>query len=423
MRILSFAFAAFLTIFGLTGAASATRPPHIKAIASFVGNGAGFTPLAGVTFGPDGTIYGTTTGGGTAGCKCGTVFSLKLVGGVWTLTTLHSFRGSGDGAVPAAPLLVDSRGVIYGTTVDGGGGCPAGCGTIFRLRPNGSRYSESILYRFTGGADGGFPTGGLIADSQGNFYGLADAGGTGTSCQMGCGVAYELMRNGSTYSEKVLYDFTGGTTDGALPAWTTLLADSVGDLFGTTIEGGSPLCDLGCGTAFELKPTSHGYDESILHFFAGAPDGARPYGGVIANVDGALYGTTEIGGDLNACSSFGGCGTVFKLAPSQSGFVESVVYAFVGGLDAYGPMQGLAADKSGVLYGASPGGGPAQIGVLFKLTPTGAGYTETVLHDFHGRLDGFGPYGALAVGKFGRLFGTAISGPNGGGGEVFEFIQ
>jgi len=111
------------------------------------------------------------------------------------------------------------------------------------------------------------------------------------------------------------------------------------------------------------------------------------------------------------------------LYSSQSGYTESVVYSFVGGIDVYGPLQGLAADKSGDLYGASPGGGFAQIGVLFKLTPVGTGYVETVLHDFHGRGDGFGPYGALVVGRFGRLFGTAISGPTGGGGEVFEFVQ
>jgi uncharacterized repeat protein (TIGR03803 family) len=419
--IASFALAVLLSIFGVIQAAGA-HEPHITVIATFSGNGAGFTPLAALTFGPDGTLFGTTSGGGTAQCKCGTVFSLRLVGSVWTLTTIHNFQGGRDGAVPAAPLLVDSHGAIYGTTIDGANGCPSGCGSVFKLTPNGSSYSESILYRFTGGADGGFPSGGLIADASGDLYGLAGSGGD-PSCQLGCGVAYKLTRTGASYSESVLHAFGGGVADGAAPIFTTMTADNAGDLFGTTVEGGDMLCDLGCGTAFELKPTAHGYDETVLHFFSGAPDGARPYGGPIFNVDGALYGTTEIGGALNACPSFGGCGTVYELAPGQSGFAESVVYSFVGGNDAYGPMQGLAADKSGDLYGASPGGGYAEIGVLFKLTRSGSGYTETVLHDFHGRADGFGPYGALVVGRLGRLFGTAITGPYGGGGEVFEFVQ
>ncbi|HYK52701.1 MAG TPA: choice-of-anchor tandem repeat GloVer-containing protein [Candidatus Eremiobacteraceae bacterium] len=419
--ISSVAFAALLTVLTLTRAANA-HEPHITIIGAFAGSGAGFTPLAAVTFGPDGTLYGTTTGGGTARCKCGTVFSLRLVGSTWTLTTIHNFQGGRDGAVPAAPLLVDPHGVIYGTTIDGGNGCPAGCGTVFKLTPIGARYSESILYRFTGGADGGFPSGGLIEDVSGALYGLAGAGGN-TGCQQGCGVAYKLTPNGSTYTESVLHTFMGGATDGATPNYTTLVADKAGDLFGTTIGGGDMLCDLGCGTAFELKPSSHGYDESVLHFFSGPPDGAEPYGGPIFNVDGALYGTTELGGAINACQSSSGCGTVYELAPGQNGFTESVVYSFAGGADAFGPEQALVADKSGTLYGAAPGGGRANLGVLFKLARSGSGYTETVLHDFHGRGDGFGPYGALVVGRFGRLFGTAITGPDGFGGEVFEFVQ
>jgi uncharacterized repeat protein (TIGR03803 family) len=413
---------AFASLVVSTAPSAASSNPHLQVLAAFVGAGAGSAPMAGLALGADGTLYGTTSDGGINPCYCGTVFSLRHSGSTWTLNTLHSFRG-GDGAIPVARLLVDSHGDLFGTTADGGSGCSSGCGIVFELIPSTPSYTERILYRFTGGPDGGNPTGGLIADSAGSLYGLAGHGGTGTSCSLGCGVAYKLVRSGSHYTELVLHDFQGGATDGASPAWTTLVADSAGDLLGTTIEGGNPICEDGCGTAFELRPSANGYRERVLHFFAGTPDGARPYGGLTYDVDGSLYGTTEIGGDLNACSAFGGCGTVFRLAPRLSGFKEAVVYAFVAGKDAYGPMQGLVADKSGALYGASPGGGFAQVGVLFKLTPTGSGFTETVLHDFHGRADGAGPYAPLLVDNNGTLIGSALSGPLGSSGEVFAFHQ
>lgn len=392
----------------------------------------GDQPMSAVTMGGDGTLYGTTNLGGEENCAygkfgCGEVFALRRAGTTWTLSTIYAFRGGSDGAGPVASVLVDRNGVIYGTTNRGGNGCSGGCGTVFKLTPSGPTYKEAILYSFRGGSDGSGPTGKLVVDGSGALYGLTARGGTGSACingQYGCGTAYKLTPSGSGYTESVLHAFQGGSTDGAIPGETALTVDRRGNLFGTTVEGGNQICSDGCGSIFELTPSGQGYVESILHFFTGTPDGARPYGGMIYDIDGALYGTTEIGGDLSACPSFGGCGTVFKLARSKTGFAESVVYSFVAGKDAYGTSQALVADASGALYGASPGGGYAQVGVLFKLTPNGSGgFIETVLHDFHLSQDGYGPYGSLIVNK-GLLYGTAISGPYGsGGGEVFEFKQ
>src|ERR1700730_17500096 len=192
--------------------------------------------------------------------------------------------------------------------------------------------TETVLHSFTG-SDGANPSGGLIADSSGNLYGTAEGGRAG--CIFGCGVVFKLSPGGT---EKVLYSFTGGS-DGAYPGG--LIADSSGNLYGTTTYGGASgsRCGIVCGVVFKLSPRG---TETVLHSFTGS-DGRFPGSGLIADSSGNLYGTTHNGGVASTlgCSVYG-CGTVFKLSPDGT---ETVLYSFRGRHGTF-PGAGLIADSS-----------------------------------------------------------------------------
>ena len=319
-----------------------------------------------------------------------------------TEVVLHSFSGGpGDGDEPDGGLIADSAGNLYGVTQFGGksaGGSAffcsyQGCGTIFKLTPDGI---ESVLYSFTGGNDGSVPLGALIADKAGNFYGTTGFGGTS-----GAGVVFKLAPGGL---ETVLYSF-GGSPDGSAPG-SGLFPDRAGNLYGTTEEGGDGTCSfLGCGTIFKIDSKG---TETLLHSFAGTPDGAFPAAGLIADSVGNFYGTTSQGGAS-------GNGTVFKLSSAGK---ESVLHSFKGGDDGSAPSNsGLIADVAGNLYGTTfNGGGSAGDGVVFKLTPDGI---ESVLHAFKGD-DGSNPNAGVIADSAGNLYGTTIGGGDHGTGTVFK---
>ena len=288
---------------------------------SFTGtNGDGAQPTAGLIMDSAGNLYGTTQFGGVTSCfsdrippGCGTVFKLDPSGNE---TVLHSFTGTnGDGANPAASLIMDSAGNLYGTTQLGGitsGNCPnsgtnttapppVGCGTVFKLDPS---EHETVLYSFTlTNGDGAQPVAGLIMDSAGNLYGTTPYGGvTSSSCLVfvtgppippGCGTVFKLDPSGH---ETLLHSFTGTNGDGAQPV-AGLIMDSAGNLYGTVAAS--------AGTVFRLEPSGH---ETVLHSFTGSPDGEDPVAGVIMDSAGNLYGTTYGGGSA-------GDGTVFRLEP------------------------------------------------------------------------------------------------------------
>lgn len=367
---------------------------------------------------------------GASGTVAGTVSSVQ-VSCTTIERTLHNFGGGTDGAQPFAGLIMDSSGNLYGTTASGGNGnsgspgCSTGCGTVFRLAPNGSGgYTESILYAFTDGSDGGFPESGLIEDSSGNLYGTTWGGGTGagTNCNTppaGCGVVFKLAPNGSGgYTESVLYAFTGispGVSDGQNP-YASLFLDSAGDLYGTTQGGGAE----SAGTVFKLTPNgSGGYAESVLYSFTGGSDGGSPMAGLVMDSTGNFYGTTAAGGNA-VC--MGGCGTVFKLAPSGVGrFTESVLFTFTDGSDGGTPRASLILDGSGNLYSTTSGGGNSY-GTVFELTPNGSGgYSESVLHTFNS-TDGAYPNAGLILDSAGNLYGTTIKGGASGSGTVFKLV-
>ena len=283
---------------------------------SFTGGSDGNGADAGLIADSSGNLYGTTIAGGKSGY--GTVVKLSPGGTETVLYSFCSLPNCTDGSFPIAGLIADSSGNLYGTTVFGGA---SGDGVVFKLTPGGT---ETVLYSFTGGSDGANPYAGLFADSSSNLYGTAEYGGA-RSClgmNVGCGVVFKLSPSGT---ETVLYSFTGGS-DGGNPT-AGLIADSSGNLYGTTSAGASGSgCggkfDFGCGVVFKLSPNG---TYTVLHSFTGGSDGGVPLAGLIADSSGNLYGTTEGGGDLE-CNTPDvpvlGCGVVFKL--TGTGFVTGI---------------------------------------------------------------------------------------------------
>jgi uncharacterized repeat protein (TIGR03803 family) len=305
---------------------------------AFSGGADGADPTSGLIADNSGNFYGVTEGDAVS--NYGTVFKLLPDG---TLTTLHIFNGNPDGDGPHGRLLADKEGNLYGTTEYGGA---HSSGAVYKLAPDNT---ETVLYSFTGGADGALPVSGLIADKAGNLYGTAISGGIGECALHGCGVVFEVTPGGS---ETVLYHFTGGT-DGSGPG-EALIADGKGNLYGTTGYGGNTGCNAqGCGVVFRL--TKAGV-ETVLYTFTGGSDGAHPFSRLIANWKGHLYGTTESGG-------VGGYGVVFTLSPNGS---EKVLCNFSEALGTY-PSDNLMAAQDGTLVGTTYGGGTKGDGTVFRL--------------------------------------------------------
>ena len=301
-----------------------------------------------------------------------------------TFTLLYSFKGGTDGDAPVAGLLRDAAGNLYGTTFYGG---TSSNGTVFKLDATGT---ETVLYSFTGGADGGNPQGGLIRDAAGNFYGTTYYGGIPT-CQ--CGTVFKLDTTGT---ETVLHSFTG--TDGASPQ-AGLLRDASGNLYGTTSNGGA----VYDGTVFKVDTTGA---ETVLHSFAGGNDGWGPHAGLLRDAAGNLYGTTPYGG-------LPGSGTVFKL---DSTGAKTVLHNFFDHPDGKSPWAGLVGDAAGELYGTTQYGGTYGKGTVFKLDKAGRG---TMLHSFSGP-DGATPSAGLILDRAGNLYGTTYAGGASDEGTVFK---
>lgn len=255
----------------------------------------GGLPYAGLVAGrAAGSFYGTTFEGGVYGA--GTVFVVESRTG--NEEVLHNFAGgiNADGSQPSDALIWDSEGTLYGTTGYGGTGATNG-GTVFKLDSTGK---ETVLYNFSGGADGANPRGGLVRDDLGNLYGTTAYGGV-TGCDFGgCGTVFEVDPAGT---ETVLYSFRSGAEgaqDGATPE-AGLVLDAEGNFYGTTSAGGG----FDSGTVFRLDRTGK---ETVLFRFTGLSDGAFPFASVIRDAAGNLYGTTAYGGAYNA-------GVVFEITP------------------------------------------------------------------------------------------------------------
>ena len=391
--------AAFLLVAALSLASSAADTERV--VYSFTGGNDGGNPAAQLVFDGAGNMYGTSVVGGLYGC--GTVFKLSLAGDQWQETVLYDFDCYETGKNPYGGVILDSAGNLYGTTVAGGSGgiCTGdGCGIVYELTQSGDTWNETVLYNFTGGDDGFGPGSALVMDKAGNLYGTAPDGGAYAS-----GVIYQLAPNNGQWTQTVIHPFTGGD-DGAVGSLGPLLLDSTGSLSGVTELGGK----YGAGVAFRLSPTGNTWKFTTLYAFQGLPDAGFPYGGLIADSRGGLFGTSYFGGTS-------GLGAVFEIGVGAAGTVrttakESVLASFQGGTDASFPTSTLVFDAAGNLYGtSSTGGNPScDCGTVFKLTPHSGGWDASVLHAFGGSDDGYSPsYGLTSDGK-GNYFGVTPAG-------------
>jgi uncharacterized repeat protein (TIGR03803 family) len=317
---------------------------------------------------------------------------------------------------PYGGLVLDKAGNLYGTTEFGGDNNQ---GTVFKVTVDSNgNWTETVLYSFAGAKDGGQPHAGLILDAAGNLYGTTALGGGG-SCSVGCGTVFELKPSSSGWTETVLYTFTGDS-DGRAP-YARLVFDAAGNLYGTTLYGGKvgTICSSGCGTVFQLSPSASQWKETVLHAFAGGDDGSFPYSGLTLDAVGRLYGATQAGG-ANAD------GTVFKLTSGSGGvWTESVIHTFTGGNDGKNPVSDLIVDGVGNLYGTASQSGAAGYGMVFELVPRSSGsWTEEVIHTFIDQ-PGANPMAGLVMDSAGNLYGTTMLGANlrpcgGGCGTLYK---
>ena len=419
-------------------------------------DGTGFELLHNFTGGPDGsnpfysplaldagTLYGSTFLGGAP--SRGVVFKLATNGSGFV--TIHTFTGPpSDGSFCYSGVVPDGAGNLFGITALGGA---ANLGTLFTLKNDGTGFV--VLHSFID-SDGSGPTAPLVSDAAGFLYSTSEFGGAnaagdvfkikndgtgfvvlhdfansidgqkpiagllldgsgflyGTTIaggSQGAGTVFKLKTDGTGYT--TIHSFSGGASDGKTP-YGTLIMDDTGFLYGTTLDGPS-----GMGTVFKMKTDGTGF--ALLHIFqGGTSDGNAPYAGVVLDGSEDLYGTTLLGGTSNK-------GTVFKL--TTSGSAISLLHSFAGGVsDGQSPRSPLIWDASGFLYGTTVNGGSASLGMgtVFKLKTDGTGFA--LVHAFAGGgSDGANPfYQGLAFGPGGVLSGTTFNGGSGGEGSVFQ---
>lgn len=317
---------------------------------------------------------------------------------------LYKFKGGTDGDTPMGPLIADAAGNLYGTTSYGGG---AGVGTVFSLSPgNGGSWTETVLHAFNG-TDGSYPNGGLFLDANGNLYGTTFGGGPGRG-----GVAFELSpaKNGTWIYSQIDNFGNAGSSGGSEPNGS-LVSDGAGNLYGTTLLGGSGTCSNfpgPCGVVFELSPGGQGtWTETVLYSFAGVPDGEFPAAGVVLDAGGRVYGSTSQGGTGKCNDGEGtiiGCGTVFSLQQQGSAWSETQLYNFRKNEQGEPGGAPLVFSGNGALFGTAGYD-------VFRLKPprSGTNWTKQTIYEFTEGIAGTIPSGGPAFDTHGRLYLTTAS--------------
>jgi uncharacterized repeat protein (TIGR03803 family) len=361
---------------------------------SFSDKGDGGLPYAGVNL-IVGNLYGTTSEGGRYGN--GTVYELKPRGSSWVLSTLYNFTGGSDGGCPLGRVTAGPGGILYGTTADGGNGY----GTVFTLRLPATAchtaicpWIETVLYRFQGGSDGAYPAyaDDLVFDQAGDLYGTTAGDTSGDD-----GTVFELSPSNGGWTETILHRFINGEQP-----YAGVIFDTAGNLYGTTPDGG-----IGYGTVYKLTPAGSGWTYNTIYQFQGP---SSPIGGVAFDTSGNLYGLTI---------SSGAGGYAYELQPSNGGWTFTNIY---NNFDSnFGGFDTPTLDAAGNVYGTVITEGPSNYGLVFKLTPSGGGWTETNLTLFGtGNNDGIFPYGSVVLDANGNVYGTTIQGGSDGNGTVWE---
>ena len=331
-------------------------------------------------------------------------------------SSIYSFYSPYGDALPIGSLVADSNGNLYGTTFYGG---LYGNGMVYELTPSAGQWHLTEIHSFNpNGIDGFGPTSGVIFDSAGNIYGTTEFGGSGSCTNgFGCGTVFELSLADGVWKETILHDFVGSDGWQIHPG---LAMDAAGNLYGMATNGGI----YNAGTAFELSPDGSGnWTFSVIHQFTGLAGGGVPYDALTLDAAGNLYGTASAGGGESSACHYG-CGVVFELSPSQSGWTESVLHNFIGRSgDGHTPACTLLFDASGNLYGTTTqGGGPSNAGTVFELSPNANGtWKETVLHNFNQAPgDGSWPTTSLVFDASGNLYGLTLGGGAHGAGIAFK---
>jgi len=346
----------------------------------------GAYPLSNLTFDAAGNLFGATGGGGLWGY--GTVFELSPNGsGGWNESVLYSFTGVADGAYPEGPVIFDSVGNLYGTANEGGA---YGYGVVFELSPVLGGWTETALYSFANDGDGANPSGGVIMDPAGNLYGTT------------LSTVFELSPSGGGWTEQVIY---------AVGSGRGLVMDAAGNIFGTTFP-----------TVFMLSPNGNGgWTPTVIHTFPSGPrDGDSPQGALTLDGAGNVYGATYGGGTKN-------WGIIFMLSPVTQGkkkgeWKERILYSFPGQPGACQPIAGVVLDARGNIYGTTRVGGKYQKGDIYERTVYG---WKGQIWSFNG-TDGELPTGSLILDGAGNLYGTSshggstYGGSSAGYGVVFE---
>ena len=383
--------------------APAAQAQTVTVLHSFTSHADGSTPVAGVTLDRAGNFYGTTNG--VESDSPSTVYKMTHAAGGWILSTLYTFSHPNDPSQVDAPVVIGPDGALYGTSYSGG---QFNLGSVFSLRPPATvcksvscPWTLTTLHDFDG-LDGTHPgNGNLVFDAAGNIYGTTSAGGGHSR-----GTVFKLTRSGGSWTESVLYSFTGGD-DGATPMGG-VASDNAGNLYGTTNAGGAN----SHGTVYELSPYGGGWADTTLYTFTDGDDGGNPIGGVAIDAQGDLYGTTSV------ALAGHGAGTVWELVPSNGNWTFTLLHSFSG--PAYpGPSATPTLDTDGNVYGTSTYTGRGSgFGEVFKLTPGDGGWTYTA-YEFDG-VDLRNPECSVAVDANGNLYGTTILGGTENWGAVWE---
>ena len=380
---------AWLLVCALALLGTAAEAQTFTVLHNFTGGPDGGQPWAGLTLDGAGNLYGMTlTGGGLNGN--GTVYKLPHRDGHWTFATLYNAGGYGG-------VTIGPNSSLYGT-------CAVGpSGGVFNLQPPQhftpnllAPWRETTLYSPLPASQ---TYSGVVFDLAGNIYGTTLYGGS-----LGAGTVYEVSPSNGGWTGTVIHNFGNGT-DGDFP-YASLLIDAAGNLYGTTLQGGA----YGDGTVFELSPSVGGWTESILYSFTGGADGGDPYGGLIFDSSGNLYGATA------GLYTGGQGGSVFKLTPSGNTWIFSVLYSFANGGDECGPRGTPAIDAAGNLYDTTY----CYPENVFKLTNNNGDWTYTSLHQFTGGDDGEYPVAGVTLDANDNLYGTASGGGAYNQGVVWE---